>query len=258
MEDCGFDREKNHVRENVIESNQNSSKIPNNLREDLKIPHVELSVNTTLPVSHIEYEHLPCYPIEEIAPLLVIPSTINGLSCKALIDSGAAGNFISTSFVHQLGCTQHPLHYPTTVRVANGEIMPITHFARLIIHMEKFSIRLCLHITKMPNDLILGYPFLTRFTPRIDWRARIMHIKQGKRMYIIPGLQLHEKHLESSSYLPQVSTPETSYIYNIIHNMTPSMMNEKVSSFTYLHPVDLTPTEKDEIIQATETIHFCS
>ena len=108
----------------------------------------------------------------------------------------------------------------------------------------------------MPNDLILGYPFLTRFMPRIDWRARVMQIKQGKRMYIIPGLQLHEKHLESIANPLPVSTPETSSIYNIIYDTShhPTMMNEKVSSFTYLHPVDLTPTEKDAIIQEAENI----
>jgi hypothetical protein len=94
MDNCGFDREKNHVCENVIDSNQNFSTNPNNSRADLKIPHAELFVNKQQIPSHMEYENLPIDPIAEIAPLLVIPSNINGLYCKALVDSGAAGNFI--------------------------------------------------------------------------------------------------------------------------------------------------------------------
>ena len=53
-----------------------------------------LYVNNQQQLSHIEYDNLPLYPIAEIAPLLMIPSTINGLYCKALVDnSGAAGKF---------------------------------------------------------------------------------------------------------------------------------------------------------------------
>ena len=166
------DKPKSHVEENVIQTYQNLSLPNNSLYKDLNAP----CVNTTF--DQMESDELPLYPSEEVAPLLVIPSTINGYNCKALIDSGAAGNFISTSLVKQLGCNKHPLREPTTVRVANSDIMAITHFVRVIIHMEKFSVRLCFQMTQMPNDILLGYPFLTRFTPRIDWRSRMMYIKQ--------------------------------------------------------------------------------
>ena len=80
--------------------------------------------------------------------------------------------------LNQLGCTKHCLKKPEAVRVANGEILPITHYARLYLKMGNITIHLSLHITKSTGDIILGYPFLTRFELLIHWKDRYMEIMQ--------------------------------------------------------------------------------
>ena len=49
--------------------------------------------------------------------------------------SGAGNNFISCSLVKRLGGTKHRLKKPEAVRVANGEILSVTHYARLYFKM---------------------------------------------------------------------------------------------------------------------------
>ena len=117
-------------------------------------------------------------PVEWRNPLLIIPIDVLDQQCTALIDSGAGNNFISYSLVKRLGCTKHRLKKPEAVRVANGEILPITHYARLYLKMGNITIRLSLHITKSTGDIILGYPFLTRFELLIHWKDRYMEIMQ--------------------------------------------------------------------------------
>ena len=75
---------------------------------------------------------------EDVSPLLIIPGEI--LPCRVLIDSGAAGNFISLHLVENLGCSVHRLRNPVTVRVANGHDIPIGTFARVTFRMRTLCV----------------------------------------------------------------------------------------------------------------------
>ena len=54
--------------------------------------------------------------------------------------------------------------------------------------MGKLTIRFSLHITKSTGDIILGYPFLTRFEPLIHWKDRYMEITHQGYDYKCFGL----------------------------------------------------------------------
>ena len=164
--------------------------------------------------------------VEEVTPLLVIPATILNVECNVLIDSGAAGNFISLRLVKMLGCLQHPLKQPTAARVANGQIIPITMFVRLNVKMSTFRTRLCFHVTEMPNDMILGYPFLLRFDPIIDWKNRFMIIMENNREHKLQGLSAE------SHYFEYVHANRILYVEPLQPTFTGSPMDSKVSSST--------------------------
>ena len=76
---------------------------------------------------------------EWINPLLIISLDVLDQQCTTLIDSVAGNNFISYSLVKRLGCTKHRLKKRKAVRVANSEILPITHYARLYLKMGKLT-----------------------------------------------------------------------------------------------------------------------
>ena len=54
--------------------------------------------------------------------------------------------------------------------------------------MGKLTIRFSLHITKSTGDIILGYPFLTRFELLIHWKDRYMEIMHQGYDYKMFGL----------------------------------------------------------------------
>ncbi len=95
---------------------------------------------------------------------------------QAMIDSGAAGDFLDRSLVRRLG-----IPFPITPSTPNrtaldgrplepGCIMEITYPLRLTVlqhqHMEEFYL-----IDSPEFPLILGYPWLHQHNPCIDWLA---------------------------------------------------------------------------------------
>ena len=158
-----------------------------------------------------------------MAPLLTIPLDVLGQQCAALIDSGAGGNFISYSFVKRLRCPLHKLKNPESVRVASGEILPITHFARLYLKMGELTIRCSLHVTKSTGEIILGYPFLTRFEPLIHWKDRYMEISHKNVNFRIFCIPAKGSLYESTIYHPKNQPSpfhqlQTSNEFSRIHN----------------------------------------
>ena len=93
---------------------------------------------------------------------------------EALLDSGATENFMDEHTWKRMGVGRREL--PQKIKVFNvdgtenrkGEM---THYCRLrIVYNEQEDLQ-DFYITDLGKDrMILGYPFLKRFNPQIDWK----------------------------------------------------------------------------------------
>ncbi|KAF5376110.1 hypothetical protein D9615_007778 [Tricholomella constricta] len=100
---------------------------------------------------------------------------------QALIDSGAAGNFITQSL-----CTKpEPLVNPMTLQLFNGNPSgggAISHHSPKMIKLENgLEYKVDLLITQLhpATPLVLGLPWLQKANPDIDWREMSMTMEQG-------------------------------------------------------------------------------
>lgn len=95
---------------------------------------------------------------------------------KALVDSGATGNFIDEGTWGRLGVGKMELPTPITVHNVDGtenKQGKLTHYCWLRIVKGERSKLQRFYITSLGKDcIILGYPFLYEFNPVINWRNR--------------------------------------------------------------------------------------
>ena len=124
-------------------------------------------------------------------PLLQIPALVATIPATALIDSGAAESFISESTACQLQCKRHELKTPVKVRGFSGNILVCSSFIRVRITLGKFKFFACLRVVEMHPALILGYPFLEKYEPQIQWRDRSLKIRSQHRVFHIQGATTH-------------------------------------------------------------------
>lgn len=109
--------------------------------------------------------HLSCH-----AKLIFLARTH---PCEALIDSGAEQSFIDEALARELEVPLIALREPLRVSALNGKLLAeVTHCTQeiqLVLsgnHVEKIS----LFLFKAPETpLVLGYPWLQRHNPQIDW-----------------------------------------------------------------------------------------
>jgi hypothetical protein len=94
---------------------------------------------------------------------------------SALINSGSTDNFIDEETWKRLGIGKKELARPVTVHNVDGtenKQGKITHYCWLhIIKGEKHMLQR-FYITALGKDrIILGYPFLYDFNPKINWKT---------------------------------------------------------------------------------------
>jgi hypothetical protein len=94
---------------------------------------------------------------------------------SALIDSGATDNFIDEDAWKRLGIGRKELARPVTVHNVDGtenKQGKITHYCWLhIVKGDKHMLQR-FYITSLGKDrIILGYPFLYDFNPKINWKT---------------------------------------------------------------------------------------
>lgn len=102
---------------------------------------------------------------------------------NALVDSGAEGNYIDPRIVNQLQLPWKEKSDPYTVINLEGEQFNYDHgiIRRKIDHLKvlvegknqgiDFDI-----VPMQEHDVVLGYPWLQRCNPLIDWRTGLLHI----------------------------------------------------------------------------------
>src|SRR5260370_40988069 len=93
---------------------------------------------------------------------------------KALVDSGATDNFISPDFARRMGLGSTPLERPRKVwNIDNTENKAgsITHSITLDVQTKGQRTDMIFLVTELgAEDLLLGYPWLATYEPRISWR----------------------------------------------------------------------------------------
>jgi hypothetical protein len=92
----------------------------------------------------------------------------------ALLDSGATENFIDETTWKRMKVGKRPLVKPIKVYNVDGtenKQGEMTHYCRLRISYNDQEDLQEFYITNLGKDrLILGYPFLRTFNPKVDWR----------------------------------------------------------------------------------------
>lgn len=95
-----------------------------------------------------------------------------------LIDSGADANLIGREMAHQLGVAWEKLPRAVPVRALDGHRLgTVTHQTtpvEVLLADEHWE-RAPFHILDQPGlSLVLGYPWLRRHNPHIDWKTGVI------------------------------------------------------------------------------------
>jgi hypothetical protein len=111
--------------------------------------------------------------------LLTFVGSINGHPARILIDGGAEGNVISSSFQTKHSIPSHP-HQPIPIVLPDGAFSITSHAASIHLDRDNYSDDLDPLIYNLRKyDLILGKPWLTRINPLINWRTNDLHFQHN-------------------------------------------------------------------------------
>ena len=120
---------------------------------------------------------------------------VGGKIIRALLDSGASDSFVSWDVVRVLGLRQNPLSQRLTVRVANLEALAVTPFVQLSAMLGPMPVRLSLRVIKTTIPIVVGYPFLARTQPTIDWKQRVLIIERNWKVFEIKASEIADSYM---------------------------------------------------------------
>ena len=120
-------------------------------------------------------------------PLLYIRVHIGDKRCWALLDSGAADNFISTATVKAAGLSTQPLSMPWAVSLGNGDIVYTDQYTVTDLKLDDYKAQTCFKVLNTDLAMVLGYSFLLKHRPHIDWRQRTLRFSRNGKEYLIRG-----------------------------------------------------------------------
>ena len=133
-------------------------------------------------------------------PLLYLRVSLRDKRCWALLDSGAADHFISEEVAAAANLPLTPFGMPMAVSLGNGQIVYVHNYVMADLRFECYRVLLSLKVLATNIALVLGYPFLWKHRPLIDWRDRTLVFRKRKYKYVVhrhPGDGLSEEALAS-------------------------------------------------------------
>lgn len=123
--------------------------------------------------------------------LTVLSVHLAGIKGRALVDSGAAGNFASKTFLqnHAEKLVKFLTKGTGNVEVVDGTVKQIdSMLERIPMECGKFKDLLTVKIIDIKNyDIILGKPWLRKHNPIVDWREDKIEIRKGQEYYALRG-----------------------------------------------------------------------
>ena len=137
-----------------------------------KLGNKLIPTNTTKRVRDIQHT---LWPLREIWLKIGLEKleSYEGVAVKALLDSGATGLFMDTTFAKEKGFKMEKLKKPLLVRNVDGT----TNTGGAIMHQVECNMFFKGHVERARMDecnlgkteLILGIPWLAAHNPEIDW-----------------------------------------------------------------------------------------
>ena len=141
--------------------------------------------------------------------LQVVRGRVNGQAVSVLIDSGAAGNFISKQLVDTYGIVTKEIDPSrrTQALMADGTAYDLRLCARrATIRIKKYQDSVDLDVVPLDSayDVILGQPWLKKFNPAIDFAENIITFSHRRR-----------EHVWQCPQSPRPTTPEVIMISQV-------------------------------------------
>jgi len=108
--------------------------------------------------------------------LITLHGNVAGHRALVLVDSGATGNFVSSSFVTQHRLVTVPLSKEDTVVFADGSKQTASALVSSVpISIATYADRLDLASIPLSGyDIILGMTWLEQYNPNVDWRQKMI------------------------------------------------------------------------------------
>jgi len=121
--------------------------------------------------------------------LITFSATLNGHPVRAVIDSGATANFISTDYLkttdRKFRRTQ--LIKAQDVIVGDKSVIKTTNLCEGILEYGLYKDTLHFYEIDAPYDIIIGIGWLRRHNPDVDWKNGILSFEIRGRRVIING-----------------------------------------------------------------------
>lgn len=111
---------------------------------------------------------------------------INGVPFKALLDSGAGGNFIADRVVKRMQLKAVAKQVPDTILTAGGERLNSTHEVAMRYACGQWKSEDTMHVCRLEYDIVLGRPWLSRHNPRIDWTRNTVSVPTASGKLRLP------------------------------------------------------------------------
>ena len=107
--------------------------------------------------------------------LLAFIGSVNGHPARILIDGGAEGDVISSTFQKRHSIPLQSCS-PIPIVVPDGSFSITSHTASILLERDNYTAKLQPFLYPLKKyDLILGKPWLTHTNPSINWRTNDLH-----------------------------------------------------------------------------------
>jgi len=126
-------------------------------------------------------------------------------SVKALLDSGAIGNFIDKDFVHTKGISTWNVSCPILVFNVDGspnKAGQISEVVDIVLHYKTYSEKMLLAVSNLgKQNMILSYTWLKDHNPEVNWQTREVQMNrcpsQYEECHVVQKEQASQKKMEA-------------------------------------------------------------
>ena len=140
---------------------------------------------------------------------------INNTPTRAIVDTGAATNIITTTLLNAL---QIPIHKSSETRfiIANGDKQASLGKSKIEIELEEWVIPIEVEIIESnKNEILLGTRFLAEMNGKVDLKAKLLTLKVDNEEIKIP-IWYTQKEMPLINELNEDSDSENSEEYEEI------------------------------------------